>query len=141
MKHDHATDAADNYLVYAGETMATLPVPLTDTNRLPLSFIAVEVAERSRAPFWHRLSEKRQKEEMARTLIKGAGFMASFRQPKWCGYPGALEGPMGCMSLMLPGRIQSFADCEGCDLRGDTPRRRGSEASMGRSLQITGGAS
>lgn len=102
------------------------------TDGLPTQRLAVEVAERTRAPFWHVLSPTRQREEMDRPGRKVGGFMASFRQPKWCGYPGALEGSMGCWSLMTPGRIRSFADCEGCELRGDTPRKRGSEANLGR---------
>lgn len=26
--------------------------------------------------------------------------MERYQQPTWCGYPGALEGQMGCWSLM-----------------------------------------
>jgi len=41
--------------------------------------------------------------------------MRHYRQPTWCNYPNALEGPMGCWSLV--GRlVTGEAYCsKGCD--------------------------
>lgn len=43
-----------------------------------------------------------------------AWIMKNYEQPKWCGYPDALAGSMGCWSLT--GRmVTGKKDCKGCD--------------------------
>lgn len=41
-------------------------------------------------------------------------FMELYKQPDWCMYPNALEGNMGCWSL-IGGMIHKIEDCEDCD--------------------------
>ena len=36
-------------------------------------------------------------------------------QPKWCNYPDALQGVMGCWSL-TDFRIKKKKDCKNCDM-------------------------
>ena len=38
-----------------------------------------------------------------------------YSQPDWCSYPCAVNGSMGCWSLMLQ-KIKSKEDCGNCDL-------------------------
>jgi len=39
-----------------------------------------------------------------------------YKQPSWCGYPNALEGQMGCWSLLSMERHQISPDfCRNCD--------------------------
>lgn len=47
------------------------------------------------------------------------GVMESFKQPKWCGYPDALSGVMGCWSLTSR-LIKREKDCMNCELHRDT---------------------
>jgi hypothetical protein len=39
-----------------------------------------------------------------------------YPQPKWCEYPGAVCGEMGCWSLMMF-RIHNYENCNGCELQ------------------------
>lgn len=66
----------------------------------------------SRKPF-HRLSDSQFK-AMQDAGMKWNEVSALHPQPSWCDYPGALDGPMGCWSLV--GRmVRNKAYCKGCD--------------------------
>ena len=70
---------------------------------------------------WHAL-KKSEQEEILRSKITVGTFMERFRQPKWCNYPEALAGMMGCWSLMTPGSIRNFDSCKGCECRAPKAR-------------------
>lgn len=64
---------------------------------------------------WHTLSSEEQER-----IVTGGGmtikqFMQKYRQPRWCQYPEALSGEMGCWSLVSR-RIHGEDDCKGCDM-------------------------
>ena len=44
--------------------------------------------------------------------------MEKYKQPKWCDYPDALSGYMGCWSL-VGGKVTGKDYCKGCDLFND----------------------
>ena len=67
-------------------------------------------------PFFHRLSVRKQHEALTSSMTVRE-FMEAFRQPRWCNYPEALEGVLGCWSLIIPGRIRRQQDCVNCDER------------------------
>lgn len=67
-------------------------------------------------PFWHEASE----EEIISFMEAGATWedvMQKYAQPKWCNYPKALEGALGCWSLTFPEtRIKiCSAYCKDCE--------------------------
>lgn len=70
-------------------------------------------------PYWHELSE-----EAVEQLIKDhktwGDVQNDYQQPAWCCYPNALDGRMGCWSLIdiEPGGLRSNISndfCKGCD--------------------------
>lgn len=64
-------------------------------------------------PF-HKISDERWEELKAQGITWGE-LGKLHPAPKWCEYPGATEGVMGCWSLT--GRhIKSKRDCHGCEL-------------------------
>jgi len=69
--------------------------------------------------YFHEISQ----EEVDKLIAdkRGVGYvMENYKQPDWCKYPNALEGQMGCWSLMdlskdgLRTKI-SKDFCKGCD--------------------------
>lgn len=66
------------------------------------------------AQIWHQLT-KREQEAVLKSRITVGAFMKQYRQPYWCGYPGALESVMGCWSLMTPKLIKNRKSCTGCE--------------------------
>ncbi len=53
--------------------------------------------------------------------------MLGYQQPTWCAYPKALNGVMGCWSLV--GRmVTGEAYCEGCDYHRANRRRESAAA-------------
>jgi hypothetical protein len=53
-----------------------------------------------------------------------AWVMEHFDQPKWCGYPDALAGEMGCWSLV--GRMVTSREyCKNCDCLIKQPKHQG----------------
>ena len=65
-------------------------------------------------PF-HRLSDAEFKALLAAGKTWG-WLMKHYAQPSWCQYPDALEGMMGCWSLVGLRSIKRKKDCEGCEL-------------------------
>jgi len=65
------------------------------------------------AKYWHELSKEEQ-EEVKKSGITIAEFLLEYAQPDWCLYPNALEGRLGCWSL-VDGYIHSEEDCKTCD--------------------------
>lgn len=60
--------------------------------------------------YWHKESHSINDEPEGSTV---GDFMKKYNQPDWCGYPSALEGFMGCMSL-VHGYIKKECDCDNC---------------------------
>lgn len=59
--------------------------------------------------YFHELTDKEFEEVVNDDLTYG-----DFKQPKWCGYPDALDWNMGCWSLT--GRtIKTKNDCKNCE--------------------------
>jgi len=67
-------------------------------------------------PFFHRLSKKKL-EALKKEGRTWGWLMDNYRQPRWCGYPDALEGMMGCWSL-IGGHTNRQSDCKHCELNG-----------------------
>lgn len=67
-------------------------------------------------PYWHKIPKDDQESVLKYSGLTVGEFMKKYRQPKWCGYHSALEGQMGCWSLMVPGRIIGIESCSGCEL-------------------------
>ncbi len=49
--------------------------------------------------YWHELKDSTIK-RLFRKKLTLAEVMHRYKQPDWCHYPGALEGLLGCWSLM-----------------------------------------
>ena len=62
--------------------------------------------------YFHELTLEELK-ELAKKNPTWQEVAADFPQPKWCGYPDAVAGGMGCWSLMLLRVSKNF--CKGCD--------------------------
>lgn len=66
-------------------------------------------------PFFHELSDDAYK-----ALEDGGAtwgdIMERFDQPEWCDYPNALEGVMGCWSLIYR-KVKDESRCLNCDMR------------------------
>lgn len=73
--------------------------------------------------YWHELPQEKIN-ELIESKVTLAYVMKNYKQPKWCNYPNALEGLMGCWSLNdnkpdgLRTKIsESFCkDCPECSL-------------------------
>ena len=63
--------------------------------------------------FWHELTNEQQNTVAESGIILNT-FMKIFSQPKWCKYPDALQGYMGCWSLMK-GKVHGINDCKDCE--------------------------
>jgi len=63
--------------------------------------------------YWHELSREEQERIIDEGITIGE-LMRKYKQPKWCTYTDALQGQMGCWSLVW-GDIHSEEDCKGCD--------------------------
>ena len=57
---------------------------------------------------------KKEFKSLAKQKMTYAELAEKYPQPKWCGYPEALEGVMGCWSL-LDFRVTSEDYCKDCD--------------------------
>ncbi|HDY68991.1 MAG TPA: hypothetical protein ENH85_14525 [Candidatus Scalindua sp.] len=64
--------------------------------------------------YFHELTKK-DYFELAKRGITYKKLAKLHPQPKWCGYPNATEGVMGCWSL-TSFMINSENDCKKCDL-------------------------
>lgn len=58
--------------------------------------------------YFHKLSE-----EEFNNAIKERKEYKDFKQPKWCGYPNALDPMFGCWSLTKR-TIKIMTDCQSC---------------------------
>lgn len=73
-------------------------------------------------PFFHELSDS-ELESLVSEKVTWNDVKDRFIQPAWCDYPDALDGAMGCWSLVgysEPGvpmwkRIRCIEDCSDCD--------------------------
>ena len=64
--------------------------------------------------YWHRLTNK-EIEELIDTKITYGELTEIIKQPTWCQYPKALEGIMGCWSLVGNRKKISHKFCKDCD--------------------------
>lgn len=64
--------------------------------------------------YFHELS-KDEFNELVKKKYTWGKLAEDYPQPKWCNYPNALEGEMGCWSLVGL-MIKSENDCQNCDL-------------------------
>ena len=64
--------------------------------------------------FYHELTPY-ERDKLIGTITYGE-LMAKYKQPDWCTYPSALEGRMGCWSLMDATKITKESDCFECEL-------------------------
>ena len=67
--------------------------------------------------YWHELTDEHIKKLISQKKTVGY-VLKNYRQPKWCSYPKALEGIMGCWSL-TDGELRkkiSVEYCKNCDL-------------------------
>jgi len=63
--------------------------------------------------YFHEITKR----EFNRAVKKGltwAEMARLYPQPKWCGYPDAVQGLMGCWSLM-DFMVKNEGFCKGCD--------------------------
>jgi hypothetical protein len=68
----------------------------------------------ARLPSFHRITKKQWQALVAVNATWG-DVKEQFRQPSWCEYPDALDGSMGCWSLV--GRmVKNRKYCQNCDL-------------------------
>ena len=63
--------------------------------------------------YFHRLTKK-EFEALYRKKLTWGEIAKDYPQPKWCGYPGALDGIMGCWSLTAQ-MVTGKAYCKNCD--------------------------
>ncbi len=68
-----------------------------------------------RKAYWHKLPKDSQEALYAYSGYTYAEFMSKYKQPPWCDYHNALEGKMGCWSLIIPGRVRDADFCVACD--------------------------
>lgn len=66
-------------------------------------------------PFFHEAVDKQKFDDMAETGKTWGDVMREYEQPSWCTYNGALEGQMGCWSL-ISFKIKDKDSCKGCEL-------------------------
>lgn len=74
--------------------------------------------------YFHEISDEEVKKLIKEKKTVGY-LMKNYDQPKWCGYPNALEGVMGCWSLTsfdLRKNI-SIGYCKSCDCFKDLYKR------------------
>jgi len=64
---------------------------------------------------WHEVPIEEQQRVLVTSGLTIGQFMMQYVQPEWCGYPEALNGTMGCWSLLNPGRVVSRSSCKTCE--------------------------
>ena len=67
------------------------------------------------ATYWHEIPYEEQGKIMEESGLTTEQFLSRYKQPHWCGYPEALDGMMGCWSLILGKSIHCQSDCGDCD--------------------------
>ena len=68
-----------------------------------------------RTAYWHKIPKQDQEAIIEFGMVTVGEFMAKYKQPPWCAYPGALQGWMGCWSLISPGWVTNEAYCQKTD--------------------------
>ena len=64
-------------------------------------------------PYFHELTDE-QYEELKTSGATWGDVLRDYSQPDWCEYPGALDGVMGCWSLISRKPVSSEY-CKDCD--------------------------
>lgn len=83
----------------------------------------VEEQEPEPKPYWHELTKEQREIICASKEVTVGQVIESYKQPDWCCYFEALEGVMGCWSLMF-GYINKEADCVNCELYTTDPENK-----------------
>lgn len=70
--------------------------------------------------YWHELTQK-EVEILIESKVTYRYLLDNYKQPDWCNYPNALEGALGCWSLMdaTPNGLRtkiSLEFCKNCEL-------------------------
>jgi hypothetical protein len=65
--------------------------------------------------YWHQIELEQQEEILKTPGLTVQEFLDTYDQPDWCNYPDALDGPMGCWSLLFSKSVRSIKDCGNCD--------------------------
>ena len=63
----------------------------------------------SNKKYFHELTEEERE-----SITDWKAVLETYKQPSWCAYPGALDGFMGCWSL-VGGYVHGENFCKGCD--------------------------
>jgi hypothetical protein len=64
--------------------------------------------------YFHELTKEEFGKLVGESKYKWGEFAEMYPQPKWCGYPDAVQGEMGCWSLM-GFMVTGKPYCKGCD--------------------------
>lgn len=70
----------------------------------------------SKMRYFHELPPEERK-RIFESGITVQQLMDNYLQPKWCGYPQALSGKMGCWSLVDPDTKVSEEYCKDCECK------------------------
>jgi len=65
--------------------------------------------------YFHELTDKEYQELIIDKSLTINDVMEQFAQPYWCTYPEALEGEMGCWSLVFDRQKINREYCEKCE--------------------------
>jgi hypothetical protein len=63
--------------------------------------------------YFHKLTEE-EFDELVKQKMTWEEVAKKYQQPKWCDYPDAVCGPMGCWSLMMF-LVKNKKYCRDCD--------------------------
>lgn len=63
--------------------------------------------------YYHELTKAKLR-ELAKSGMTWGEMAKEYHQPKWCGYPNALAGLLGCWSL-TGGLVKNEDYCKDCD--------------------------
>lgn len=72
------------------------------------------MSDKDLLPLFHVEVDEDKWKELAQAGTTWGDIQRMYRQPDWCGYPEALEGAMGCWSLIYR-NVESESDCKNCD--------------------------
>ncbi len=68
----------------------------------------------SAGKYFHELPKEERDKIMSSSITVGE-FVKTYQQPDWCNYPEALNGHMGCWSLVYHTDKISKSFCSDCD--------------------------
>ena len=69
-------------------------------------------------PYFHKMTDVKF-DELSERGMTWLEIKEKYVQPKWCSYPDALDGNLGCWSL-VGRKIKCRKDCGNCELINET---------------------